>query len=242
MQIQIVIDHHVLAAVTIVGLLLGVLGSIYLTYDLLGRAQFALHWLVRVVTPSLIGCFIMSVVGTIVYLIVYPSLDAGFGALLYGAIGCLVGAFNGMFVNPNVAWPPIFSFRHAIAGSIAAFCCVYIGELPVTLAVHRPWILALNGAVAVAVLGFIGGGIWTYANRVPSSFAAKPSLFSRRGALIGLLAATVFGGVTFFVIDVTFGVPWTASAVAALKEAPILAPAGAIVGGWSRLSSGEHSP
>src|SRR5690242_16380948 len=104
--LEISIDHHVLSAITIVGLLLGVVGSLYLTYDLLGRAQVVLRWFLRLMTPTLIGSLILGVVGAIIYIQVYPTLDPGFGALLYATVGGLVGLFNGLFVNPKVERPP----------------------------------------------------------------------------------------------------------------------------------------
>jgi len=47
-------DHHTLAAVSISGTVLDVLGSLYLAYDLLGGQHGPLRWLTRAVTYSLV--------------------------------------------------------------------------------------------------------------------------------------------------------------------------------------------
>jgi hypothetical protein len=51
---SLVIDRHVIAAISIVGTVCDVLGGLYLAYDLLGGTNGPLRTLTRVVTYSLI--------------------------------------------------------------------------------------------------------------------------------------------------------------------------------------------
>src|SRR5690348_228974 len=49
------VDIHVVAGINLAGLLLGILGSLFFTYDLLGRPGGFLRLLLRVGIPALIG-------------------------------------------------------------------------------------------------------------------------------------------------------------------------------------------
>lgn len=230
---EISIDHHVLSAITIMGLLLGVVGSLYLTYDLLGRAQLVLRWFVRLMTPTLIGALILGGAGAIIYIQVYPTLDPGFGALLYATVGGIIGLFNGLFVNPRVERPTLFSLRHSLVGLLVTPLLVFTGEFPVVLAVNRPAELALRAALAAGIVGAVAAGVWRFINHASARREHLPFL-SARGAIIGFGAAAVFGFAIFFFINATFGVAIDVSARGALRAVFFIAPAGALIGSISR--------
>src|SRR2546426_943492 len=49
------IDHHIVAAITILGMVLDVLGALYLAYDLLGGKRGPLRRLTEIITYGIIG-------------------------------------------------------------------------------------------------------------------------------------------------------------------------------------------
>src|SRR5262249_11397237 len=155
-----------------------------LTYDLLGRAQSILRWFIRLSAPSLVGAILLGVAGTLVYAVVYPDFDVGYGTILYGSIGCLIGAFNGLFVDPSSRPRFPFSLVHAVIGSVVAYLIILTGDLPLVLATHRPSFFAFEAAGVAAVAGALAGGLWSFINRAPSTGAAKATFFSWRGAVI----------------------------------------------------------
>jgi hypothetical protein len=232
--VTIIIDHHTLEIITVLGLVLGVIGGLYLTYDLLGRAQGILRWFIRISTPAFIGAVLLGVAGGVVYAVVYPDFDVGYGALLYGSIGCLIGAFNGLFVNPSAQPRFPFSLVHAVVGSITAYALILASDLPLVLALHRPSYFAFEAAGVAALAGGLAGGFWRFINRASSPGATKITLFSWRGAVIGLIAAGIFGFVAVFAVDYTFGVPANLSLIGALYTLVFIVPMGALIGGLSR--------
>src|SRR5258707_13429531 len=62
-----VVDHHILAGISVAALMLGVLGSLYLSYDLLGRNNGVLRGLIRVSTPGFLGAIILAPMGILDY-------------------------------------------------------------------------------------------------------------------------------------------------------------------------------
>lgn len=101
-------DHHVVAAVSIVGTCLDVLGSLYLAYDLLGGQHGPLRLLTRAVTYSLI-------------------FGIGFGLGLGLFFGLVAGVANGVtisielnrasrgFEHYSLAWEALFSATRGVA-------------------------------------------------------------------------------------------------------------------------------
>src|SRR5690348_11614385 len=85
-------DMIILDGVSIIGLLLGVLGSLYLSYDLLGRAGGPLRWLIRILTPIFLSGLCFGALGAILF---YANFDWGLQVALGAAVWIPIGALIG---------------------------------------------------------------------------------------------------------------------------------------------------
>jgi len=91
----IVIDHHVLAEISIAGIICDVMGGLYLAYDLLGGRHGPLRFITRIVTYTLFFCLGYSI-----------PLGLLFGLIAGGGLGLALGLEFG-YLNPLQA-PPAF--------------------------------------------------------------------------------------------------------------------------------------
>ena len=92
---MVVLAHIVLSPValdsfTIASVLLAVVGTLYLAYDLLGRQHGPLQWLTLLITCGLVSALIFSFVSTIIYLLSGHSFSLNF-TLQFLLIGGLTG-------------------------------------------------------------------------------------------------------------------------------------------------------
>ena len=212
------IDHHIIDSLNIVGILLGILGLLFVTYEFFGRRP--LKWLLRVVTPAAIGAILLMPAGMIVY--IFDNLTALIlrGVLVYGMIGVLIGTFNGVFVS----WPlqskapRVFSWRDCGFGFVISFC----DWLIVSLAIWPGFLTAVLEAGIVALPGAVLGGVWSFLNWETLTGPEQKPLFSWRGCLCGGLLAGLLG----FLGTLALGYTLTSS----LIEGARLIPSGAIWG------------
>src|SRR5436305_5536992 len=58
-----------LDSITVASILLAIVGTLYLAYDLLGRQHGPLQWLTLIITCGLVSALVLGFVGTIVYLL-----------------------------------------------------------------------------------------------------------------------------------------------------------------------------
>jgi len=248
------INRHMIQFVNLLGLMLGVLGTLFLTYDLLGRRNGPLRWFLRVVVPSLVGLFVSG----LLLLGVNMGLTAAgqalpVGRLVYWAItGVVIGAFNGFFVDsPEIPAQRRFAFsvKDAFVGALVTFTLYAIASAFDTMGNYITRVFPYGLYVALA--GWLVAGFWRRLNRNRSDTGVRPSWFSWKGFLIGAFAGWVLL-VLFLVPDLIIfalnpppGVlPDSTPARIALFVvfgvflvliALILGgPAGAVVGGFSR--------
>lgn len=228
------ISRSMIDAINLVGVLLSVLGFFYLTYVLFGRK--ALKWFVRVITPSLIGAIILTIVGVFEFAYIVRGADIGMilrNGVLYALIGALIGAFNGIFVEWPLASekPNIFSWKGFLIGSTLMFFISLLLAFLYNLPPER----SLFEGVILAPLGGIAGGVWQFVNWAPSTSADKAPSFAWIGCLIGLVSAFLFG----FLVSLVLGRP----PFLGLLAAGILAPTGGIAGGlWQFFTKDSTSP
>jgi hypothetical protein len=218
-SITLSLNHHLVDTINLVGILLGILGFLYLTYEFFGRGP--LKWVIRVITPSLVGVVILVPAGIGVYLYFFGFTGLVFrGALTYGLVGVLIGTFNGIFVDwpSSLQKPPIFSWRGYSTGFLLSFS----GWFVVSLSIWPNFITAFVEAGIVAVIGGFAGGLWYFLNWEPFLSSNQAYLFSWQGCCIGIILAFLFG----FAADLILGYPTAIS----ILEGCILIPTGGIIG------------
>jgi hypothetical protein len=229
-----VIDQRIQGAFSLVGLLLGVLGSLYLTYELLGRANGPLRWMLRVLTPSLIGAVILGGAGILEYVYFYSDHPNRIllGGILYALVGVQIGTFNGVLVDPPmlIRKPVVFSPRGFIAGLVTAFWVWAIADY---LFLKDLRSALVEGAI-LGCVGGVAGSIWGFINRNASGPVENPALFSWRGFVIGLVSAAILGFASALLFNLAFAVPPQNSLAGAIRAGLLIAPAGGVTGGLSR--------
>src|SRR5205809_1329716 len=119
---MVVLAHIVLSPValdsfTIASVLLAVIGTLYLAYDLLGRQHGPLQWLTLVITCGLVSALVLGLVGTIITLLSQHSFNLPF-TLQALVIGGLMGVFTVSLVDlpKSKAKPPIVSGKGGAIG------------------------------------------------------------------------------------------------------------------------------
>lgn len=161
-------DHHAVAAVSISGICLDVLGGLYLAYDLLGGQHGPLRLLTRVVTYSVV-------------------FGIGYGLGLGVFFGIAAGAASGITValelqrtahnqdHYPLPWEAVFSAIRASAFGAGLY-----------------WIVGLQFAIAFGVL-ITAGQIFAYARGMRPSldYAASRRPRFRRRHLTGAIVRTV---------------------------------------------------
>ena len=257
---QFVIDHHVLDSINLGGILLGILGFFYVTYEFFGRKP--LRWFVRIITPGLIGALILFPAGVLeqayscaprlIYAYSCAPLELVLrGGVIYALVGAMIGMFNGIFID----WPPspeessVFSWKGCLIGLVIAFLIWFVsafifGGFGHASIIGFPAIAFIEGGI-LAPMGGIAGGLWHFINRAPFSPSKQlPSserslLFSWKGCLIGVLCAFFFGFAIDFILGYIFIPDYTP--VTGLIRGAILTVTGGIAGGLWRLFKNEPS-
>jgi hypothetical protein len=152
------IDHHTVAAISISGSCLDVLGSVYLAYDLLGGQRGPLRWLTRAVTYSIV-------------------FGLGYGLGLGAFFGLVAGVSTGITIS--------FEFNRAARGLkhfSLAWESVFSAIRGVAFGVGLYKIVGLEFAIVFTVLVTMGT-IWGYASNLRPAMdylAARRSRITRR--------------------------------------------------------------
>jgi hypothetical protein len=208
---MVVLAHIVLPPValdsfTIASVLLAVVGTLYLAYDLLGRQHGPLQWLTLVITCGLVSALVLGFVATIIYFLTYHSFSFTL-TLQILVLGGLMGVFTVVLVDfpKSKDKPPIVSLKRSAIGLALGLIFFFSILLlnPPNNAVH----IALALGVTCAVLTCL----WPYLTWNPST--SPPYVFSRKGFVIGLLLGLLIWSVVFFfitkdiVLSVFIGVP-----------------------------------
>src|SRR5438874_10627223 len=100
---MVVLAHIVLSPValdsfTIASVLLAVVGTLYLAYDLLGRQHGPLQWLTLLITCGLVSALVLGFCVTIIYLLSNHSYSL-FITLQALVLGGLMGVFTVVLVD-----------------------------------------------------------------------------------------------------------------------------------------------
>src|SRR5881275_3231052 len=102
---QSVIDIFVIASV-----LLAIIGTLFLAYDLLGRENGPLRWFTLVITCGLVSAVLLGTISTIIFKILKNAINLNF-ILQFLVLGALMGFFTVILIElpPSKTRPPIFS-------------------------------------------------------------------------------------------------------------------------------------
>src|SRR5258706_7951556 len=105
-------DGFVIASV-----LLGILGTLFLAYDLLGRENGPLRWFTLVMICGLVSAIVLGTTGTLLRRIVNNTIDLT-TTLQFLVLGGLMGFFTVILVElpASKARPPIFSRKGSLLG------------------------------------------------------------------------------------------------------------------------------
>jgi hypothetical protein len=185
------IDRHIIFAVNLTGLVLGILGALFFAYDLLDRRTGILQLLLRIAVPTLLIEVALLLLQEL-FSLLNPSVtgpDALSAAAASFPLALAFGALNGYMVNPTstVKNTPGRFLRDPIAALIIAAIC---GSL---FALQAPsgWQVFF---IPIALSLFVNGLIWRTIN-YKSGESKRVRLFSSRGFIVGCVS-----GVLFYVI------------------------------------------
>ena len=75
---ELVLSPIALDTILIMSILLGIIGPLYLAYDLFGRENGPLRWFTLVITCGLVSASVLGIVGSILNQLVKGSFDLNF--------------------------------------------------------------------------------------------------------------------------------------------------------------------
>lgn len=167
------VDWHLLDLLTSVGLLLGILGSLYLSYDLLERQSKTLREWIGSLSA---GFIVASVPMTLYVLLLGPDLivsGASSGEVWRVAWSiCFVAVIGqrALFFPPSTPSPPVFIWRHfgwsaALTGGLLVVPVVGFAE-------HTIWkgvIVILSGVLMMGILSGFSESLQWRANHLPKN-------------------------------------------------------------------------
>ena len=206
---MVVLAHIVLSPValdsfTIASVLLAVVGTLYLAYDLLGRQHGPLQWLTLLITCGLISTLVLGVVApTIRFFFVYSfDLAFTFQAMLIGGV---MGVFTATLIDfpRSQAKPSLVSWRGIGIGLGLGLLLFFVTFFLLGSSLMSSLVMGLTWATLAS--------LWPYLTWNPST--SRPHVFSCKGFGIGLLLGLLLWFVFFFldtediVISVLVSVP-----------------------------------
>jgi hypothetical protein len=190
---------------TITSVLLAVVGTLYLAYDLLGRQHGPLQWLTLLITCGLVSALVLGFCVTIIYLLSHHSYSL-FITLQALVLGGLMGVFTVVLVDfpKSQAKPRILSSKGSAIGLglglLVFFTFLFLNPF------HLVHVALIMGVTCLAL-----ASLWPYLTWNPSP--SRPHIFSRKGFVMGLLLGLLLWSVFFFfvtkdiVLSVSISIP-----------------------------------
>jgi membrane-bound ClpP family serine protease len=107
---QIPLPQTIIDILVIASVLLAIIGTLFLAYDLLGRENGLLRWFTLVIICGLISALIIGTITTIVRRILNNTIDLN-STLQFMSVGGLMGFYTVILIElpPSKSRPPIFS-------------------------------------------------------------------------------------------------------------------------------------
>ena len=192
---QIALPLIALDSITVASVLLAIVGTLYLAYDLLGRQHGPLQWLTLIITCGLVNALVLGFVATIIYSLLKQHFNFNY-TLQSLVIGGLMGIFTVILVDfpKSQAKPRIVSRKGSVIGLTLGILFFLTALFVLRDDVHgalgvRP---ALTMGVTCAALAIL----WPYLTWVPSP--SRPHVFSHKGFVIGVLLGLLLWSAFFF--------------------------------------------
>jgi len=218
---QIALPLVALDSITVASVLLAIVGTLYLAYDLLGRQHGPLQWLTLIITCGLVNALVLGFVGTLLYFLISHSFNFKV-TLRTLAIGGLMGVFTVILVDfpKSQAKPGIVSRKQSAIGLTLGllffFTALFAGnDVHAALDVRA----ALTMGVTCAALAIL----WPYLTWVPSP--SRPQAFSRKGFVIGVLLGLLLWPAFFFLTSKNM-------VTSVLASIPLAFVCGGLIGLW----------
>src|SRR5436305_2148401 len=218
---QIALPLVALDSITVASILLAIVGTLYLAYDLLGRQHGPLQWLTLIITCGLVNALVLGFVGTLLYFLISHSFNFKV-TLRTLAIGGLMGVFTVILVDfpKSQAKPGIVSRKQSAIGLTLGllffFTALFAGnDVHAALDVRA----ALTMGVTCAALAIL----WPYLTWVPSP--SRPQAFSRKGFVIGVLLGLLLWPAFFFLTSKNM-------VTSVLASIPLAFVCGGLIGLW----------
>lgn len=249
------LGHRILNGANLAGLILGILGSLFFAYDLMGRPGGLLRRLLQIGVPGLIGFIVLGSIAWLIGFLVaqadpsFTSSSVALFGLTFAALGASIGTFNGLFVDAPGAVVKrrfAYSLRDALTGFAALLFYVALVLALWGLAFQIPLteVTVPVNVVPVLVMAGVGGviaGFWRAINRSRNPSASRPRLFSGKGLLIGMGTGLILSFVALLALLESTALVESTGAVDATTIIGLLIvalvtglPGGGITGGFSR--------
>jgi hypothetical protein len=219
MTLALTFDPLFFPALNLIGLVLGIIGSLFLTYDFLGRPGGPLRWFLRIMVPTLLSMAIL----TVVMLIYLRFFLFGYGSfknqttrheitgdvLALLPFGAILGTYNGVFVSPfaKIKQPQqvVFSWHDGILGFLIAFAYTILlgGLFRHYVASHQDLGNEFNAIpilVTLMLLFSMFALFWRAINRHSIDLTPQP----RRFILWRVIVGGVIGYVWFVPLRIAF--------------------------------------
>jgi hypothetical protein len=210
---HIVLSPVVLDSFTITSVLLAVVGTLYLAYDLLGRQHGPLQWLTLLITCGLVSALILGLVATILSLLLHFPFSLTF-ALQTLVIGGLMGVFTVALVGlpTSKAKPPIVSGKGGAIGLALGLLFFFTIYFILQAGVFTAFAMGVTCAALAS--------LWPYITWAPSP--SRPHVFSGKGFVIGLLLGLLLWSVIFLLVTKNIVISVLASVPPALAFGGLL--------------------
>lgn len=206
----------------IASVLLAIVGTLYLAYDLLGRQHGPLQWLTLIITCGLVNALVLGFIATTLYSLLQRHFNLSY-TLQSLVIGGMLGIFTVILVDlpKSQAKPRIVSRKGSAIGLTLGllFFCTDLFVRPDD--VHRAHDVrtALTMGVTCAALAML----WPYLTWDASP--TRPRVFSRKGFVIGVLLGLLLWSAFFFLVSKNM-------VTAVFVSIPLAFVCGGLIGLW----------
>ena len=219
---QIALPLVALDSITVASVLLAIVGTLYLAYDLLGRQHGPLQWLTLIITCGLVNALVLGFVATIIYSLLKQHFNFNY-TLQSLVIGGLMGIFTVILVDfPKSQAKPRIVSRKGSAIGLTLGLLFFLTDLfirPDDMHKALDVRTALTMGVTCAALAIL----WPYLTWIQSP--SRPHVISRKGFVIGVLLGLHLWSAFFFLASKNI-------VASVLVSLPLALVSGALISLW----------
>ena len=225
---QTVLPQTAFDSFIIMSVVLAIVGTLFLAYDLLGRENGPLRWFTLVIICGLVSASVLGLVATIIQKLLNNTFDLNF-MLQALVIGGLMGFFTVILLElpSSNTRPPIFSRKGSLIGLALGLSFSFVVVFIFRAHLYSALVMGVTCGMFASIWQRItwepsnatltAQGSWQFVSWDASNTAfvplgswqfvawkplhPKPHLFSHKGFLIGLLLGLIFSFVVFFTVS-----------------------------------------